>query len=116
MMPLDPHDDAVAMQRLFDIGRRDVNVALEILDFPLRRHEPKARRVCFEASDNEVHAVSDAISRAAHQHERAFVDERLEVSREGGAFLARDVQDANQLSGSGGVMDLFTNLTQELVA
>ena len=69
----------------------------------------------FEPADDQVHPIGEAVAVAADEDERAFVDERLELALEGGALLARDFEDANQLARGGRMVDVLANLSQELV-
>ena len=115
-MPLDAHDDAVAVQRLLEVRCGHVNVALRALDRPLRGDEPEPGRVPVEPADDEIHSIGEAIAVAAHEHEGAIGDQRRQVPLHGRAFFARDLEHANELAGGRRVVHPFAHLAQELVA
>ena len=109
-MPLDAHDDAVAVQRFLEIGRGDENVALHALERPLGCHEAEARRMGVEPADDQIHPIGEAVAVAADEDERAVGDERSQMTLERRVLLARDTKSANQLAGGGGVVYVLADL------
>ena len=103
-MALDARHDAVAVERLADVRRGHVEVALA-LAADLGDHEAVAGGAAGEAAHDEVHAVRQADARAADLHEVAVVDQPAQDGLQLAARVAFEVEPAHELAHGDGLAE-----------
>ena len=109
----DTDDDAIAVHRLGEIGRGDVDIrALGVRVGLIGNDKAEPARVRRESSDDEVHLFRQPVSIAADLEEFTGSDERLQLSPESGALVARYTQHPHQVPHSRGMMGMLANLGQ----
>jgi hypothetical protein len=89
---LDAHHDAIAVQRLLHVVRRDENILLQSFDRAFRHHEADPGRMAVELADDQVHAIGQPEAIPFDLDQRPVVDEVAKVAFECRALVARDVQ------------------------
>ena len=115
-VPLDANDDAIAVQRLGDIGGGNEDVALQAVGRPLRCDEAEAGGMAFETADHEVHAIGKAVAIAPDEDKRAVGNERAQVSLHGDPFVSRNAKELQQLTCGRRMVDLLAQRPEELIA
>ncbi len=109
----DTDDDTIAVHRFGEIGRGDVDIrALSVRVGLIGNDKAEPTRVRRESSDHEVHLVRQSVAIAADLEEFTGSDERLQLSPESGAFVARYTQHPHQVPHSRGMMGMLANLGQ----
>ena len=68
-----------------------------------------------ESSNDEVHSVGEPIAVAAHAHDGALGDQRVELPLQRSSLLARNLEDADQLTSRRRVVNPLAHLAQQLV-
>ena len=112
---LDPDDDPVAVHRLVEERRRNVDVAAR-LERALGRDESVAGRMRLQAADVEIHLLGQAEAVPANLNQVARGDERLDVAFERGALVARNLEDLKELAHGGGMMNPLAHEGEDLFA
>ena len=112
---LDPDDDAVAVHRLVQMRPRDVDVAA-VLERPLRRHESVPRRVRLQPADVQIHLLGQTEALAANLDQLAGGDQGIDVPLEGRAFVARNLEQLEQLTDAGGMVHPLAHQRENVVA
>ena len=77
--------------------------------------KPKPAGVGREPADDEIHLLGQAEAVAANLQQIARGHERLQLTLEGGALLARHAQQLDQLACGRGVMDRLANAVKKIV-
>ena len=110
-VPLDAHDNAIAVHRFREIGRCDVDVRSRSVGvWLIGNDKAEPARVGRESADDEVHLVGQSVSIAADLEEFTCSHERFQLSSETCALIARDAQHPHQIPHRGGMMGVLANL------
>ena len=123
---LDSRDNPIAVHRLVDLRRGNVNVlslassAVAVMRAPsgvegLGGNEPIAGGVDREPADHEVHLFGQTEAIAADPQQIARRDEVLELAFERRHFFARNTKRACQFASRGRMMDVLANQTKKIV-
>ena len=105
----DAGDDAVAVHRLIQVAAGDIDVALDVLDRPIRDDEAEPARIGGDPADDQVHAVRQAVAVAACLDQVAGGDQVLQEPLERRSFIAGNPQALQHLARRGGVFNFLAN-------
>ena len=108
-MPLDAHDDAVAVHRLVAVPGGDEDVAAAVGARRVGHDEGRPADVGLETADDEVHLLGHAVAVAADLDKSPVGRQRLQLAPETSPLLAGDPQQLHQLARRCGVLGPFAH-------
>ena len=113
--PLDARDDAIAVHGLVEVRPLDEDVALDVVERPLRDDEPETARVRLDAPHHEVHPIRQAEALPTDLDQVARGDERLELALEARALVPGDLQALQELLDGRRMVDLVADGGEKLI-
>ena len=114
-VPLDPHEDAVAVHRVVQVVPRDVDVPGDLVDRVIEFHEAEAVRVHRDAPRRQVHQLGHAEMPAACFNQRTAIDQRLERAPDAGSLRLLELQRPHQLLHGRRVGHALADAVQQVV-
>ena len=114
-LALDADEHAVAVHRLCQVRRWNVDVVPLPWLRSVWHDEAETGRIGVQASGNEVRCIGQREPVAAHLRNVARGDQRLEQALEGDALFARNLQQARQLTRRDRVVDPLLKEFENLI-
>ena len=103
------------MHRFVEQRAGNVDVAAERVERTIRRHEAVAGGMRLQLADVEVHLLRQTKTVAANLDQLAGRHERLDVTFERGALVARNLENLQQLTHAGGMVDPLAHQREDLI-